>query len=56
MRAGCLWSLGLLANGAGRPDYAFVNNATPEALEQVFRAIAHTVSRFRQTTEGRRGP
>lgn len=39
-----------MTNCASRPDYAFVNNATPEALEQAFRAIAHTVSRFRRTT------
>lgn len=39
-----------MTHGASRPDYAFVNNATPEAPEQAFRAIANTVSRFRRTT------
>ncbi len=28
-----------MTNSASRPDYAFMNNATPEALEQAFRAI-----------------
>ena len=37
-----------LEDCASKPEYAFVNNATPEALEQAFQDIAAQLLRFRR--------
>ena len=37
-----------LTNCASKPEYAFINNATPEALENTFQQIAAQLARFRR--------
>ncbi len=37
-----------LVNCASKPEYAFINNSTPEALEQAFQDIAAQLLRFRR--------
>ena len=37
-----------LTSCASKPEYAFINNSTPEALEQAFRDIAAQLLRFRR--------